>query len=70
MKYTVEFNDKRHQFELVRWNKVTNTVSSGDRVAILAAHNYADARDEAYDLMLVDRYEHDTADIGSEFDFA
>ena len=65
MRYDIVFN-----FELGAWEAVrtTQVITAQEERVLLRARTYLEAEDEAIDLLMVDRWESDHADIGSEFD--
>lgn len=58
--FSVTFNFKTDRFEMYDLNE--------QHVTTLNATNYVDAIDEARDIVLINQWEIDNADIGSEFD--
>lgn len=65
MGYEIEFNVHLGCWEVVR--TTSDTSETAERF-ILRAKTYLEAEDEALDLLMVDRYESDNSNIGSEFD--
>ena len=65
MRYDIVFN-----LELCAWEAVrtTEVVTAQEERVLLRARTYLEAEDEVIDLLMVDRWERDNADIGSEFD--
>lgn len=55
--FTVTFNFKTDRFEF-----------NDGHIVVLKSTNYVDAVDEARDIMLINQWELDNADVGCEFD--
>lgn len=65
MRYEIVFNMKMGRWEVVQFDAQDMPMPY---LIPLKARNYLDAEYEALDMLTVDRYERDNADIGCEFD--